>query len=80
MNQEPVAIWPIVGVLVGAILTQFLPTLGTELIDAIVQFVVLVLPVALAAWYARSKVTPTSNPKDAQGRKLVPESAGAGDE
>lgn len=62
--HEPVLIWGTIGTLVGAMLSQFTPSFGTELIDAIVQFVMIVGPVVAGLLIARSKVTPLSKTED----------------
>ena len=41
-----------------------------EQIAAIMGVVVIIVPLIMAIW-ARSQVTPVSNPKDNQGRQLV---------
>ncbi len=58
IEKEPVLIWATVGALIGALLTRFVPDLGGDLINQIVDFVVVVGPVAAGAYYARGKVRP----------------------
>ncbi len=76
MQNEPVVIWTTIGALVGALLTRFVPDLGGELINQIVEAVVVVGPVIAGAAYARSKVTPVANPRttDGQPAAIVPTS------
>jgi 6,7-dimethyl-8-ribityllumazine synthase len=74
MEREPVVIWTTVGVLIGALLVRFVPDLGSEAINAVVDAVVVLGPVIAGAIYARGKVTPVASPKmnDGQPAALVP--------
>lgn len=69
-------IWGTLGTLIGAVLLgfmqQYAPDLGSELMNAIVELVVFLVPILGGLWYARGKVTPVANPKATDGRKLVP--------
>lgn len=75
LNQEPVlTVGALVAVLTAGL--QWARIMGwigwTE--DQFQQFMVfvsLLLPLVGAAW-ARAKVTPTANPRDIEGRRLVP--------
>lgn len=62
MNNEPVITATTIGAIVAALLNLLL-VFGVNITDAqvqgILQFVAVVVPVALAAWYARGRVTPT---------------------
>ena len=79
MKNEPVMLWGTLGTLIGALLLaamqQYAPTMGTELMNSIVELVVFLVPILGGLWYARGKVTPTANPKDSTGRALVPADA-----
>ena len=68
MEREPVVIWTTVGALIGALLVRFVPDLGSEAINAIVDAVVVLGPVIAGAVYARGKVTPLASPKTADGQ------------
>ena len=74
MSNEPVMVWGTLGTLVGALLMammqQFMPDIGNELMTAIVELVVFLVPILGGLWYARSKVTPVSNPKNEFGERL----------
>lgn len=73
IQRNPVAIWGTIGILVGAILREFIPDLSNDLIEAVVQFVVTVGPGFVALLYARQQVTPVADPHDNSGQKLIPE-------
>ena len=64
MSNEPVAVWGTLGALLGALLAsllnQYAPTMGSELISALVELTVFLVPVLGGLWYARSKVTPVA--------------------
>lgn len=74
MEREPVVIWTTVGALIGALLVRFVPDLGGDAINAIVDAVVVLGPVIAGAMYARGKVTPVDAPrtKDGQPAYIVP--------
>jgi len=62
VSQEPVMIWGTLGTLVGALLLalmkQFMPDIGNDLMMSIADLTVFVVPVLGGLWYARSKVEP----------------------
>lgn len=68
MEREPVVVWTTLGALIGALLVRFVPDLGSEAINAIVDAVVVLGPVIIGAAYARGKVTPLASPKTADGQ------------
>lgn len=76
MSNEPVMVWGTLSTLVGALLMammqQFMPDIGNELMTAIVELVVFLVPILGGLYYARGKVTPVANPKAADGTPLVP--------
>lgn len=74
VERNPVMIWPIVGAFVGSVLSRFLPSLGTELIDSTVQLVVTLGPILVGLWYTRTRVTPVKYPRTPEGQpaQLVP--------
>ena len=75
MSNEPVMVWGTLGTLIGALLMaamkQFLPDMGNEMMTSIVELVVFLVPILGGLWYARGKVTPVNNPRDASGAALV---------
>lgn len=60
MQKEPVMIWGTMGTLTGALLMalmkQYLPDLGGDLMTAIVEWVVFFIPVLGGLWMARRDV------------------------
>lgn len=74
MEREPVVLWTTVGALIGALLVRFVPDLGGDAINAIVDAVVVLGPVIAGAVYARGKVTPVDAPRTKEGQPaaLVP--------
>ena len=74
--NEPVMIWGTLGTLIGALLMalmkQYLPDLGGDMMTSIVELVVFLVPILGGLWYARGKVTPTDNPKNDDGISLIP--------
>lgn len=55
LKNEPVAIWPALGLLIGQLLRQLVPDLGDDLIAAVIDFVIAWGPVIVGLWYARSQ-------------------------
>lgn len=74
VEREPVVIWATIGALVSALLLRFVPDLGGDTINAIVDAVIVLGPVVAGAVYARRKVTPVAAPKmqDGQPAMIVP--------
>ena len=70
-EHEPVMIWTTLGALIGAFLWRFMPDLGGDLINAVVDASVIIAPVLMGAWYARAQVTPVADPHDNDGTPLV---------
>lgn len=73
MNSEPVISANGIAAFVSAalvLLVSFGLNLSDEQKGAILGFVVIVAPLA-AAWWARRKVTPLSDPKTVDGEQLV---------
>ena len=56
MKNEPVLIWPTVGLLVGALFREFLPDLGGNVVNLVVDLVIVAGPVLVGLFYARSQV------------------------
>ena len=77
MEREPVVIWTTLGALIGALLVRFVPDLGGEAINAVVDAVVVLGPVIAGALYARNKVTPTAAPRTSDGQPayIVPKAS-----
>jgi hypothetical protein len=80
MQNEPVitaaaAVGALMSIL-AALVALGVIDLSPEQMGAIEKTIVAVVPIALSligAWIARKQVTPLSNPRDDQGRKLRPE-------
>jgi hypothetical protein len=66
MNREPVVTAVSIGMIVSAalgLLVVFGIPISNEQVEAILAFVSVVAPLALAALYARSRVSPVERPK-----------------
>lgn len=76
MSNEPVVFWGTLGTLIGALLLalmqQYMPDVGGELTNSIVDLAVFIVPVLGGLYMARARVTPIANPKDNNGTSLVP--------
>jgi hypothetical protein len=80
MQNEPVitaaaAVGALMSIL-AALVALGVIDLSPDQMGAIEKAIVAVVPIALSligAWIARKQVTPLSNPRDDQGRKLRPE-------
>ena len=69
-SSEPVIAWGTLGALIGALLAsllnQYAPSMGGDLINAIVELAVFLVPVLGGLWFARSKVTPVAKLEDSK--------------
>ena len=73
LSNEPVITGGAIVALIESIillLTSFGLKMSADQVTAIMSVVVILVPIIMAVW-ARSQVTPVSNPRDNEGRQLV---------
>lgn len=71
VEDNPSLVWPTLGALVGALLTQFVPDIEDALLNAVVNAVVIIGPVLVGAVATWRQVTPLRNPKTEDGEPAV---------